>query len=101
MFVRPAKLLVVLLLVTTLGMHWALLQTLAWTTMMAENLQTTSFSEALAKTFDGKHPCCLCKVVKAGENSEQKKEFSVTAFKPEFPPCSETFAFVAPSDYRL
>ena len=29
--------------------------------------------EALAKTFDGEHPCKLCKVVREGKKSEQKQ----------------------------
>ena len=36
MFARLARLLVVLMLATTLGAHWALLQTFAWTTMLAD-----------------------------------------------------------------
>jgi hypothetical protein len=101
MFIRPAKVLVVIMLATTLGMHWALLQTLAWTTMLADNLNSVPFQEAVTKTFDGKHPCPLCKAVAAGKNSEHKKEFSFDSFKPEFPLFAEVIVPVAPSEYQL
>ena len=101
MLVRLARLLVVLMLATTLGAHWALLQTFAWTAMLADNLRSESLTEAVVKTFDGKHPCCLCKAVKEGRNSEQKKEFTFSAFKPEFPPFSEQHGLVAPSEFKL
>ena len=35
---------------------------------------TESFCAALSKTFDGKHPCKLCKLVKEGKKSESKSE---------------------------
>ncbi len=101
MFIRPAKVLVVILLATTLGMHWALLQTLAWTTMLAGNLSSTSFHEAVTKTFDGKHPCPLCKAVEAGKNSEHKADFTFDAFKPEFPLNAEVLAPCAPTAFQL
>ena len=65
---------VVLLLVLSLGLHWTLLQTVAWTGMMLAYSQQSSFKEAVAKTFDGKHPCALCKIVKQGRAEEQKHQ---------------------------
>lgn len=34
--------------------------------------QTDPLPEALSKTFDGQHPCSLCKVVAEGRQGEQK-----------------------------
>jgi len=31
-----------------------------------------SVTEALNKTFDGKHPCCLCKMIQKGQAAEKK-----------------------------
>jgi hypothetical protein len=101
MFIRPARILVVLMLVMTLGIHWALLQTFAWTAMLADNLRSSTLQAALTETFDGQHPCRLCKAVSAGRNSEQKKEFTLTAFKLEFPISNEISALVAPSECQL
>ena len=76
MLARFGKFIVVVALVTTTGLHWAMLQSVAWTTMLADNLRTQSLTEAVTHTFDGKHPCCLCKAIAAGKKSEQKKEFT-------------------------
>ncbi len=58
----------------SLGGHWLALQSLAWTTMLVENAHHTSLTEAVAKTFDGAHPCALCHAVAAGKKSEKKSE---------------------------
>jgi hypothetical protein len=100
-FKRLGKISLVIALVTTLGAHWALLQTVAWTTMLAENLHTSSFHEAVTKTFDGTHPCCLCKAIAAAKQSERKTEFSLQSQKLEFPPVKENFALIAPTQFQL
>jgi hypothetical protein len=74
MFARCAKMAVIVTLVATTGAHWALLQSFAWTTMLAENLSCGSVSQAVSRTFDGKHPCPLCKAIAAGKTSEKKKD---------------------------
>jgi hypothetical protein len=93
-------LLIVALLVAT-GGHWALLQTVAWTNMLASNLRTSSFEEAVVKTFDGKHPCSLCKQIAQGKKSEKKSEFPVQLKRLEFVSEHTEFVFVAPRDFRL
>jgi hypothetical protein len=100
-FVRFGKLMVIAALVTTTSAHWILLQTVAWTTMLADNLQCCSFHEAVDKTFDGEHPCCLCKAIAAAKRSEQKKEFTAQIQKLEFPPVKENFILTAPSRFQL
>jgi hypothetical protein len=99
--VRLGKLLVVFALAATLGWHWALLQTVAWTTMLANNLRSQPLSEAVAHTFDGKHPCPLCKAIAAGKKSEKKNEFTSPTPKLEFPPAKENPVLIAPSDFQL
>ena len=98
---RFGKFLVVVALVTTTGLHWAVLQSVAWTTMLADNLRTQSLTEAVTHTFDGNHPCCLCKAIAAGRKSEQKKEFTAPLQKLEFPPVKENFVLIAPSSFQL
>jgi hypothetical protein len=95
-FVRIGKILIVLALVATLGAHWALLQTVAWTTMLANNLQSGSFHQAVTKTFDGNHPCCLCKAIAAAKKSEKKSEVVSSTMKMEFPPVVAGFTFISP-----
>ncbi|MGA2028476.1 MAG: hypothetical protein ABSG87_00170 [Verrucomicrobiota bacterium] len=101
MFVRIRKICLVLTLTTMLGAHWALLQTVAWTTMLADNLQSSSFHDAVTKTFDGQHPCCLCKAIAAGKQSEKKTEFNLQTQKLEFPPAKQNFVLTAPSQFQL
>lgn len=101
MLVRLGKVLVVFALVATLGAHWALLQTVAWTTMLANNLQSGSLHDAMAKTFDGEHPCCLCKAIAAAKKSQQKDQFVVEKQKLEFPPLQRNLVLIAPSRLEL
>jgi hypothetical protein len=100
-FVQIGKCLVIAALVATTGAHWALLQSVAWTTMLADNLRTHSLSESVARTFDGKYPCPICRAIAAGKKSEQKKEFTSPMQKLEFPPVAENFVLFAPSHFRL
>ena len=95
MFVRLGKILLVLALAVTLGAHWALLQTVAWTTMLASNLQAHSISEAVSDTFDGKHPCPLCRAIAAAKKSEKKSEAVPATAKMEFPPVATKFTFIS------
>jgi hypothetical protein len=99
-FVRIGKVFVTVALVIILGGHWALLQTVAWTTMLAGNLQANSFHDAVAKTFDGKYPCPLCRAIAAGKQSEKKSTFA-PAQKLEFPLCKETIVLIAPSRFDV
>ena len=52
MFARFGKCCVIVALVLTTGAHWAVLQTVAWTTMLATNLRTHSVAEAVTRTFE-------------------------------------------------
>jgi hypothetical protein len=100
-FVRLGKFCVIVALIATTGLHWIGLQTVAWTTMLADNLCTHSVKEAVTETFDGKHPCCLCKAIAAGKKSEKKNEFTAQMQKLEFPPAQENFILIAPSQFQL
>lgn len=76
---RAVKIITVLLLALTLGLHWTLLQTIAWTGMIVSYSRDASLAEAVSRTFDGKHPCKMCKVIKqarAEEKQQQQKQES-------------------------
>jgi hypothetical protein len=49
--------------------------------MLVSYTQEASFPEAVKKTFDGEHPCNLCKAVQSGKSQEKKQEFVVSALK--------------------
>jgi hypothetical protein len=42
--------------------------------MLVDNISTTSFSAAIQRTFDGKHPCALCKAIAQGRKSEKQPD---------------------------
>jgi len=100
-FKRFGKIFVMVALIATTGMHWAVLQSVAWTTMLADNLRTHSLSESVVRTFDGKYPCPICKAIAAAKKSEKKSEFAVQTQKLEFPPSKENPVLVAPSNFQL
>ncbi len=81
------------------GTHWFALQSIAWTTMLAENLQTSSLHNALERTFDGKHPCCLCKQIAAGKQSEKKSDVQPESKKLDYSYTSFEFVFSPPSAF--
>lgn len=101
MFVHTGKIFLILALVAMLGAHWALLQTVAWTAMLADNLHSGSFCEAVTKTFDGEHPCPLCRAIAAGKKSENKSATVPATLKMEFPPLKAHFVLVAPPQFQL
>ena len=76
-----------------LGAHWELLQTVAWTTMLADNLRTHSLSESVA--------CPICKAIAAGKKSEKKGELTLQTQKLEFPTFKENPISFAPADFQF
>jgi hypothetical protein len=71
---KTSRWLLVFLLCATLGFHWALLQSAAWVGMIVNYSRQGSLRDAVSKTFDGRHPCALCKFVSAGKKTEKKPE---------------------------
>jgi hypothetical protein len=98
---RCGKYLVIFALIANTGTHWAVLQTVAWTTMLANNLCEQSMTGAVASTFDGRHPCCLCKAIAAAKKSEKKNELALELIKMEFPPAHKNFTPAGPPEFHL
>ena len=101
MFARFGKIFVMVALIMSIGAHWALLQSVAWTTMLADNLRTHPLAESVARTFDGKYPCPICQAIAAAKKSEKKNEFTLQTQKFEFPQPKENLDLIAPSQFRL
>jgi len=91
--------LVLVAFLTAMGAHWFLLQSVAWTTMLAVNLRSTSLPAAVERTFDGKHPCALCKQICKGKQTEKKSEFRVEPTKFEFSYSAGAFVFIPPAQF--
>lgn len=72
---RHFRLAVVLLACLSVGLHWSALQVVGWVSMAVEFSRTRPVAAALEMTFDGKHPCELCKLVQDhGPQSEGEKQ---------------------------
>lgn len=100
-FQKSANVFVVIALVAVTGGHWALLQTVAWTNMLATNLCSSSFEVAASKTFDGRHPCGLCKAISSGKQSEKRTVIPAPLKQLEFASACPVFVFAPPQDFCL
>ena len=75
MLFRLPRLAIAAALAFTIGLHWGFLQSVAWMGMVVNYSRDGSFVTAVEKTFDGEHPCALCKVIAKGKKSEKKSEY--------------------------
>jgi hypothetical protein len=94
---RLPRILLVLALASSIGLHWAFIQALAWAQMVISYSQNAPLSEALVKTFDGKHPCKLCKNIDESKRSEKKSDSELDLKKFEFSFVLSEFIFRAPA----
>jgi hypothetical protein len=74
MFARIGRCVVAVALCSSIGGHWLGLQSIAWATMIANYSQHCSVGHAIMQTFDGKHPCDLCKHISKGKDAERKQD---------------------------
>lgn len=81
---RALQSLVVFLLILSIGGPWVILQSVAWVSMAAGYSKEGSLSQALLKTFDGQHPCQLCRYVDNGRKTDQQREVQLPALKIDF-----------------
>ena len=75
MFNRLPGFAVAAALALSIGLHWGLLQSVAWVEMLVTYSHDAGMAEALAETFDGRHPCCLCKAIAKARQSEKKSQY--------------------------
>jgi hypothetical protein len=77
----PARLIVFFAAVQIIGGHWLAIQSVAWVGMIANYARGENLVVAIERTFDGQHPCSLCKVVKIGREQEQKQHVAQVIVK--------------------
>ena len=64
------------------GGQWAVLQTVAWAGMLHDYTQRTgSITVAIEQTFDGEHPCELCRDIATAKDKEQKEKPAIPGAK--------------------
>lgn len=89
-------------LVLSIGLHWPLLQSVAWLNMIVCLSKEQGFQQAVATTFSGKRPCKLCKFVDAGQKAEKKQTKEVTSKKFDlFAVTASVFLFAEPNVERF
>jgi hypothetical protein len=54
------------------GGHWGVMQVVAWTNMIVDYSAQDGLIEGAKKTFDGEHPCCMCKAIEEGKKQESQ-----------------------------
>lgn len=89
------------MLVVSTGTHWVALQTVAWAGMIVCYSEKAPLKTALAETFDGNHPCPLCKAIAAGKKSEKQNAAQLQLKRLEFPPGPANIVLFAPSCFQL
>ena len=86
-----------LALASSIGAHWAFFQSLAWAGMVVTYSQDAPVSVALAKTFDGEHPCCVCEQIARDKKADKKPDAKPGISKLEFRYAPTSFDFHPPS----
>ena len=99
MFPPLTKALITLALAGSIGLHWSFFQVVAWAGMMICYSQNAPLTEAVAKTFDGQHPCKLCKQIAKSKRAEKKTDCQPELKKLEFSFVPGSFIFSAPLSF--
>jgi hypothetical protein len=74
---RWGRLLAFVALFNFAGAQWIVLQSIAWSAMLLKQARATPLSLAVQKTFDGAHPCQLCKGIAQAKTGETKSPIPV------------------------
>lgn len=65
-----ARWMMVLGLMVSIGLHTVVIQSAAWAGMLVSySMEKGSVVQAVSETFDGEHPCALCKLAKKTEST--------------------------------
>ena len=97
MALRIARITIALALCLSIGGHWIGLQSIAWASMVLNYSQQCSIARALQQTFDGKHPCDLCKRISKSKEAEKKQDNERGVAKPDLICVKRQFTFLPPS----
>jgi hypothetical protein len=81
MLAQIGRFVVAIALCASMGGQWVAMQSIAWTTMVVGYSQHCSFGQAIVQTFDGEHPCDLCKGINKARGEEKKQDSQSPATK--------------------
>jgi hypothetical protein len=96
MLKRFSRAFVAFALCCSIGGHWFGLQSIAWANMVVSYSQHCSFVKAVAKTFDGAHPCDLCKRISKAKDTEKKQDNQRSTSKADLICVVRQFALLPP-----
>jgi hypothetical protein len=54
------------------GGHWGVMQVIAWSNMIIDYSSQDGLIEGAKKTFDGEHPCTMCKAIEEGKKQQSQ-----------------------------
>ena len=81
-FRRLGLVFAVLAIFSIAGGQWAVIQSVAWAGMLRDYTQRTgSFAVAVGQTFDGEHPCELCREIASAKAKEQREKSAAPVAK--------------------
>ena len=96
---RASKAIVMIAVALSIGLHWVVLQSVAWVGMFVDYSADYSIAEAIDRTFDAENKCDLCKMVADGTQSGEDAE---SAFKtPQLKGISDAHSTVVGSPVLL
>jgi len=96
-----------LLLMSLSGAQWWILQSVAWSGMIVSYSAESGFLRGVERTFDGEHPCPMCKAIQQARESESKpadalapiqKPADLLGLAPETSIFLQRASFLPPSD---
>jgi hypothetical protein len=76
-----ARAVTIFALCCAIGLQWLALQSIAWTSMIIDYSKRGTLCQAFAQTFDGAHPCSLCRVVNKANSTEKKSDLQLSTPK--------------------
>lgn len=96
---KAGRVATILALCLSIGLHWAALQSFAWTTMLIEYAKDRPLRQAIEQTFDGKHPCQICKGISLAQHVPKRQSVQVTVNKLDLICATRSFRFVRHFEY--
>ena len=95
---RLTRWLLITALSLSIGLQWAVVQGAAWVGMIVAYSQEATVAQSVAMTFDGSHPCELCKAVQRGESTPSTQNVKPNVLKLDLAaPEAGLFVFETPA----
>ena len=91
---RIHQIVIGLTLAFSIGLHWPILQSVAWMNMLVTFAQEDGFEQAVVKTFGGENPCDMCLFVAEGKKASQEIPQELSLKKIDLAPAEKAIVFV-------